>query len=1254
MAYGKKYHINWTTPTADCRLWIKQDGYTGGSVALDPAPTPVSIRWDEQGRDDLTSPLRISTARIRFIGDAEGEAVQEIFDGGDTEYQVKFWRDTGAGYELEWQGFLATDLWRDNPHTPAEVVELEAIDGLALLENRQAYTSDEAFDFYRLDDALHGILRYLHALPITTSQNWRPDGLALPSGRQPLDFIDLPDTAFQEIADKEEVEETLDQRTQLEGILERFGLQLMLSGGEWRLRQRGQIDDGTSLRQWTMGTSAGTFSTDPYVEDVTTSLPAVARTEKPRSRASRLHSLTSRYTYQDLGELVADGSFEDGYGAWTQVDSNATRVDYTDSPLATTSTQEDSFAVEMDYAFEIEEEQPKIHLRQELDAALQVAGPRGSYQFQYDEWVETGTSVIGATVAGQYELATERVAVASDAQAADDGTLIVDPIPGSSDTVVIPAGAVLPIDAPAPEDEVGYITLSEPAFGGDERLQGDISRKVKSGWKVKIYKWAPSTSGPSGVKGPRDLPAGEYQSAVQTIVVPQRTPQGDPVVGSMTVEMGTRDTANGNPTVWVDHVSVKVAVQGEPIEETNYQLTDTDYGRDKTLTHRIGDGPTKGHPRGLFDDGTTEVFRHWAPGPGQGETGKLLEQLLVEQWMRQQRETLDRRTYECELRGSDSLKAHHVVNFDSKTYTVSYLERSYGTEGDSARVELTELKDAGLAGLERTYSMESSGGSGSGGGSGGGFGGGSGGSSGGGGGGGGSSTWDQLSGKPSGLYAQGGAEDGFAETQALVSSNDDILELTDSGQLTARVKDEDDMASDSATHLATQQSIKSFVEGQTLSSQEVLDALGLQSSTFLEARNGSLHARVKDEDGFSSDSDTHLATQQSIKAYVQSATGSLAGLNDVDLSATDAGAQEGDLLAYNGSVWTDKDPSDIKAGNADKLDGYEATAFPRKHEDAFIDAQWTFGDDVELMGAELRTDGAAAGFSGSGTIVGDEESWFDDLQIRGTLFAREFEVRKVRASRGTRIFSAGGGKVKEVIAEPPNPTLGFSENPGIRPGDLCLIKEVDPETPTIASEIRMKATSEPSKLGGLWSVTFDVVIKDRDPKKGDDVVVVGSSDSERDSFLAANPYLPAFSTVDGVGSFDEWDTRTPGARLGDVQGMPAVDGVAPSGAGLWSNNAYIAGTIVANQGAIADSVTIGSTQAKDLASEGYVDQAEQAAIDYADGIDSSVRQDLNGILGDAVANGTTIIEGGVIATDLVTLDSVAFSPVESDSVIASM
>tara|TARA_B100001250_G_scaffold239429_1_gene205744 strand:- start:955 stop:2484 length:1530 start_codon:yes stop_codon:yes gene_type:complete len=156
------------------------------------------------------------------------------------------------------------------------------------------------------------------------------------------------------------------------------------------------------------------------------------------------------------------------------------------------------------------------------------------------------------------------------------------------------------------------------------------------------------------------------------------------------------------------------------------------------------------------------------------------------------------------------------------------------------------------------------------------------------------------------------------------------------------VKDEDNMASDSATHLATQQSIKAYVDDVAQTSEEIADIVGAMFTSNTETRISATYqdgdntidlvvddmtadtntqltqeqvedyvggmldgtetfitatyddtdgnidfvVPVKDEDNMASDSATFLATQQSIKAYVDANAG--LSLIDEDDMATDS------------------------------------------------------------------------------------------------------------------------------------------------------------------------------------------------------------------------------------------------------------------------------------------------------------------------------------------------------------------------------
>ena len=94
-------------------------------------------------------------------------------------------------------------------------------------------------------------------------------------------------------------------------------------------------------------------------------------------------------------------------------------------------------------------------------------------------------------------------------------------------------------------------------------------------------------------------------------------------------------------------------------------------------------------------------------------------------------------------------------------------------------------------------------------------------------------------------------------------------------------KDEDDMSSNSATHAATQQSVKAYVDSQ-IQTKDNSDEI-TEGSTNLYFTNTRADARITnalvDEDDMASNNASKIPSQQSVKAYVDS---QVAGKDNTD------------------------------------------------------------------------------------------------------------------------------------------------------------------------------------------------------------------------------------------------------------------------------------------------------------------------------------------------------------------------------------
>ena len=101
--------------------------------------------------------------------------------------------------------------------------------------------------------------------------------------------------------------------------------------------------------------------------------------------------------------------------------------------------------------------------------------------------------------------------------------------------------------------------------------------------------------------------------------------------------------------------------------------------------------------------------------------------------------------------------------------------------------------------------------------------------------------------------------------------------------------DEDDLSTNSASHLPTQQSVKAYVDTAVsgIVTEGGTQTLTSKTLTSPVINTGVSGTAVLDEDDMSSDSATQLATQQSIKAYVdtQTASAALTGITDNSTSS---------------------------------------------------------------------------------------------------------------------------------------------------------------------------------------------------------------------------------------------------------------------------------------------------------------------------------------------------------------------------------
>ena len=266
----------------------------------------------------------------------------------------------------------------------------------------------------------------------------------------------------------------------------------------------------------------------------------------------------------------------------------------------------------------------------------------------------------------------------------------------------------------------------------------------------------------------------------------------------------------------------------------------------------------------------------------------------------------------------------------------------------------------------------------------------------------------------------------------------------------------------------------------------------------------------------------------------------------------------------------------------------------------FSGSSVTIAGDATIGGDDINSSSFSSGFSGSGWKI-DNASHLEveSATIRGTLSVYELLIQQIRATNGA-VFISSAAKVEStsgLSASDDNGTITFEDASGnnlcpFSDGDIIMMERINPGA-LVASNAAGDATDVIKKLvyevTGVTNNTATVTnagFENLDfPSAGDEFVRIGNNGdtANRDGIIyltSDDSNAPFIDIKASINSYSEWTTSMPKVRLGKLSGITDADingGSELSGFGLYSDNIYLKGEIVATSGKIGG-ITIASSK----------------------------------------------------------------------------
>ena len=222
------------------------------------------------------------------------------------------------------------------------------------------------------------------------------------------------------------------------------------------------------------------------------------------------------------------------------------------------------------------------------------------------------------------------------------------------------------------------------------------------------------------------------------------------------------------------------------------------------------------------------------------------------------------------------------------------------------------------------------------------------------------------------------------------------------------IVDEDDMSSNSATQIPTQQSVKAYVDSQILTKDNTDEITeGSSNLYFTNARADARIANaIKDEDNMASNSATHVASQQSVKAYVDSQVASKDALSELSGDSDDITEGSTNLFHTSERV-DDRVASLIVAG----------TGISKTYDDAAGTLTIANTNQADITGVTAGSGLTGGGTSGAVTL---------NVQVDDSSIEIDSDSLQVKSGGITNDMLAGSIVASKLAGSIPNSALSNS------------------------------------------------------------------------------------------------------------------------------------------------------------------------------------------------------------------------------------